>query len=406
MNYLNTLKISLSALNRNKFRSFLTMLGIIIGVGSVIAMLAIGQGSKKSIQEQMSDMGTNLIMAMPGGDFHGGVRMSRDDAQNMQLSDLEVIREECDAITAVSPEVRSSGQLVYGNLNWPSSIYGVNGDFLEIRKYKLEIGRLFSEREITTYAKVCIIGQTVLENLFEEGENPLGKTLRFNNTPFKVIGVLSERGENGMGQDMDDLMLAPYTAVMKRILSIDYINGIMCSAASEEVNDLAMQQLANALRKAHRIGPDDEDDFRIMSQSELVSTFTSVSDMMTVLLGVIAGISLLVGGIGIMNIMFVSVTERTREIGLRLSVGGRERDIMMQFLVESILLSVLGGILGILLGILATRVVGTVAGWPVVILPPAVILSFIVCTAIGIFFGWYPARKAAGLNPIDALRYE
>lgn len=406
MNYLNTLKISLSALNRNKFRTFLTMLGIIIGVGSVIAMLAIGQGSKKSIQDQMSDMGTNLIMAMPGSEMRGGVRMGNDDAQSMNLSDLEVIRNECDAISAVSPEVRSSGQLVKGNLNWPSSIYGVNGDFLEIRKYNLEKGRLFSDREIQTYAKVCIIGQTLLENLFEAGENPLGKSIRFNNIPFKVIGVLAERGENGMGQDMDDLMLAPYTAVMKRILAIDHINGIMCSAASEEVNDLAMQQLADALRKAHKIGPGEDDDFRIMSQSELVSTFTSVSDMMTVLLGAIAGISLLVGGIGIMNIMFVSVTERTREIGLRLSVGGRERDIMLQFLVESILISILGGALGILLGILATRVVGSVAGWPVVIMPPAVILSFLVCTAIGVFFGWYPARKAAGLNPIDALRYE
>ncbi len=406
MNYLNTLKISLSALNRNKFRTFLTMLGIIIGVGSVIAMLAIGQGSKKSIQDQMSEMGTNLIMAMPGSEMRGGVRMGNDDAQSMKLSDLDVIRQECDAITAVSPEVRSSGQLVNGNLNWPSSIYGVNGDFLEIRKYKLESGRLFSDREIQTYAKVCIIGQTLLENLFEEGENPLGKSIRFNNIPFKVIGVLAERGENGMGQDMDDLMLAPYTAVMKRILSIDYINGIMCSAASEEQNELAMQQLADALRKAHKIGPSDEDDFRIMSQSELVSTFTSISDMMTVLLGAIAGISLLVGGIGIMNIMFVSVTERTREIGLRLSVGGRERDIMMQFLVESILISILGGALGILLGILATKVVGSVAGWPVVVMTQAVVLAFVVCTIIGVFFGWYPAKKAAGLNPIDALRYE
>jgi putative ABC transport system permease protein len=406
MNYLNTLKISLSALNRNKFRTFLTMLGIIIGVGSVIAMLAIGQGSKKSIQDQMSDMGTNLIMAMPGSEFRGGVRMGNSDAQSMKMSDLDVIRQECNAISAVSPEVRSSGQLVNGNLNWPSSIYGVNADFLEIRKYKLESGRLFSEREIKTYAKVCIIGQTLVENLFGEGENPLGKNIRFNNIPFKVIGVLAERGENGMGQDMDDLMLAPYTAVMKRILSIDYINGIMCSAASEEQNELAMQQLADALRKAHKIGPGDEDDFRIMSQSELVSTFTSISDMMTVLLGAIAGISLLVGGIGIMNIMFVSVTERTREIGLRLSVGGKERDIMMQFLVESILISILGGALGILLGILATKVVGSVAGWPVVVMTQAVVLAFVVCTIIGVFFGWYPAKKAAGLNPIDALRYE
>ena len=406
MNYTNTFKIALNALRRNKFRAFLTMLGIIIGVASVIAMLAIGQGSKKSIQDQMSDMGTNLIFAMPGSEQRGGVHMGNSDAQSMKLSDLEAVERECPAISAVSPEVRSSGQMVYGNKNWPSSVYGVNENYLNIRKYKLATGRIFSEKEVKTYAKVCLIGQTLIENLFEDGTNPIGQTIRFNNIPFKVIGVLEEKGENGMGQDQDDLMLAPYTTVQKRILSITHIQGIFASAAAEDLNDLAIEQLTETLRRTHRIKPDEEDDFRVMSQSELVQTFTSISDVLTALLGAIAGISLLVGGIGIMNIMYVSVTERTKEIGLRLSVGGRSNDILMQFLVESILLSVAGGAIGILLGIAATQLVASIMNWPVVIMTSAVLFAFLVCSAIGIFFGWYPARKAANLNPIDALRYE
>lgn len=406
MNYTNTLKIAMNALRRNKFRAFLTMLGIIIGVASVIAMLAIGQGSKESIQNQMSDMGTNLIFAMPGSEQRGGVRMGNSDAQSMKLSDIEAIERECPAISAVSPQVSSAGQLVYGNQNWPSSVYGVNAQYLDIRKYKLESGRIFSDREIKTYAKVCIIGQTIIENLFGNGNDPIGQTIRFNNIPFKVIGILEEKGENGMGQDQDDLMLSPYTTVQKRILSITHIQGIFASAAAEDLNELAIEQLSETLRRTHKIKENEEDDFRVMSQSELVQTFTSISDMMTALLGAISGISLLVGGIGIMNIMYVSVTERTKEIGLRLSVGGRGNDIMMQFLVESILLSVAGGILGILLGILSTYLVASFMNWPVVIMTSAVLFSFLVCSAIGIFFGWYPARKAASLNPIDALRYE
>ncbi len=406
MNYSNTIKIAFNALKRNKFRAFLTMLGIIIGVASVIAMLAIGQGSKQSIQDQMSDMGTNLIFAVPGSEQRGGVRMGNSDAQNMKLSDVEAIIKDCPAISAVSPEVRTSGQVIYGNQNWPTSIYGVNDQFLGIRKYTLASGRLFTGYEIQTYAKVCFIGQTVVENLFPNGENPIGQTIRFGNVPFKVIGVLSDKGENGMGQDQDDLIVAPYTTVMKRILTQTHINAIMASAASEDLNDLAIEQLTASLRKSHKIREGEDDDFRVMSQSELVQTFTSISDILTVLLGAIAGISLLVGGIGIMNIMFVSVTERTKEIGLRLSVGGRESDIMLQFLVESIMLSVTGGVIGILLGVLITQLVGSLMSWPVVIMSSSVIVSFLVCTAIGIFFGWYPARKAASLNPIDAVRYE
>lgn len=406
MNYSNTLKIATNALRRNKFRAFLTMLGIIIGVASVIAMLAIGQGSKKSIQDQMSDMGTNLIMVMPDSEQRGGVQMAGSNTQSLYLSDVEAIAENCPAISAVSPQVVSGGQLVYGNNNWPSSVYGVNEKYLDIRKYELASGRVFSEKEVKSYAKVGLIGQTIVENLFPDGSNPIGQTIRFNNIPFKVIGVLKDKGENGMGQDQDDLMLTPHTTVQKRILSITHIQGIFASAATEALNDLAIDQLSETLRHTHKIKDGQPDDFRVMSQSELVQTFTSISDMMTTLLGAIAGISLLVGGIGIMNIMYVSVTERTKEIGLRLSVGGKGYDIMMQFLVESVLLCISGGAIGILLGILTTYLVSSVMNWPVVVMTSAVVFSFLVCSGIGIFFGWYPARKAAGLNPIDALRYE
>ncbi|MGE4586575.1 MAG: ABC transporter permease [Mangrovibacterium sp.] len=406
MNYSNTIKIALNALKRNKFRSFLTMLGIIIGVASVIAMLAIGQGSKKSIQDQMSSMGTNMLFAMPGSERRGGVQMSREDMQTMKLEDVDAIREQCTAISAVSPGVSSSGQVVYGNNNWPTTIYGVDNSYLGIRKYEVSEGRNFTRKEIRTFAKVCLIGQTLVENLFPDGASPIGQTIRFGSIPLKVIGVLEEKGQNSMGQDQDDLMLAPYTCVQKRILAITHIHSIYTSAASEELNELAIDQLTETLRRQHKIRDEEEDDFRIMSQSEMVQTFSSISDVMTILLGAIAGISLLVGGIGIMNIMYVSVTERTREIGLRLSIGGRGSDILTQFLIESILLSVVGGIIGILLGIVSSRMVTTFLNWPVVILPLSVVFSFVVCTLIGVFFGWYPARKAAGLNPIDALRYE
>lgn len=405
MNYTNSVKIALNALKRNKFRAFLTMLGIIIGVASVIVMLAIGQGSKKSIQDQMSSMGTNLIFAMPGSEQRGGVQMGNSDAQSMTLSDVTAIEKDCPAISDVTPQVRASGQAVVGNQNWPTSIYGVNNKYLNIRKYTIASGRNFSDREIQTYAKVCLLGQTVIENLFGKTD-PIGQTVRFRNIPLRVIGVLDAKGENGMGQDQDDLIIAPYTTVQKRVLSITYIQGIFASAASESQNDAAIEQITESLRKSHKLKEGEADDFQVRSQSELVQTFSSISDIMTALLGAISGISLLVGGIGIMNIMYVSVTERTREIGLRLSVGGRENDILLQFLIESILLSAFGGIIGITLGIAATQITASIMSWPVVITPISVLMSFLVCSAIGIFFGWYPARKAASLNPIDALRYE
>ena len=405
MNYINSVKIALNALKRNKFRAFLTMLGIIIGVASVIVMLAIGQGSKKSIQDQMSGMGTNLIFVMPGAEQKGGVRMGFSDAQNLKLSDLDGVEKNCPAISGVSPEVRSSGQAVVGNQNWPTSIYGVNNKYFNIRKYTIGSGRSFTENEILTYAKVCLVGKTIVKNLFPKTD-PIGQTIRFKSIPLLIIGVLGEKGENGMGQDQDDLIMAPFTTVQKRILAITYIQSIATSAASEELNNTAIAQITESIRKSHKLKTGDADDFQVRSQSEMVQMFSSISDIMTLLLGAISGISLLVGGIGIMNIMYVSVTERTREIGLRLSVGGRGNDILMQFLIESILLSVFGGIIGISLGIATTSVTASIMSWPVVITPASVIMAFLVCTVIGVFFGWYPARKAASLNPIDALRYE
>jgi putative ABC transport system permease protein len=406
MNYSNTIKISVNALKRNKFRSFLTMLGIIIGVASVIVMLAIGQGSKKSIRDQMSSMGTNLIMVMPASQQRGGVMLGNSSAQNMTLNDITAIEKECPAISDVSPEVRSSGQAVVGNSNWPTSTYGVNNKYFSIRKYSIKTGRSFTDTEIQNYAKVCLVGQTIVEKLFEGKTDVIGQTVRFKGIPLTIIGVLSEKGENGMGQDQDDLIIAPYTTVQKRILAITYIQSIFASAVSEEKNNDAIDQVTASLRKTHKLKDGETDDFQVRSQAEMVQTFSSISDVLTILLGAIAGISLLVGGIGIMNIMYVSVTERTREIGLRLSVGGRATDIMMQFLIESILLSVLGGIIGISLGVAATSVAASLMNWPTVIMPASVVMSFLVCSAIGIFFGWYPARKASNLNPIDALRYE
>ncbi len=406
MNYINLLKIAKNALLRNKFRAFLTMLGIIIGVASVITMLAIGQGSKQSIRSQISTMGSNMIFIMPGSEQRGGVMMGNSNAQNMKISDVEALKNNVTNIIAISPELRASGQAVFGNSNWPTTIYGGNHQYLDIKSLKLESGRMFNESEIKTMAKVCIVGQTVVENLFGKGVDPIGQSIRFKNIPFKVIGVLADKGENAMGQDQDDLMLAPYSTVQRRILAVDYIQSIQMSAVSEEKSDEAITEITAVMRKKHKIKDGDDSDFRVMSQAELVKTISSVSDIMTALLGAIAGISLLVGGIGIMNIMYVSVTERTREIGLRMSIGGKGRDILLQFLIESTLLSVIGGIIGILLGYLASSIVGSIMGWPTLIMTQSVVASFLVCSAIGIFFGWYPARKAASLNPIDALRYE
>ncbi len=405
MNIINLLKIALKALNNNKLRCFLTMLGIIIGVGAVITMLAIGQGSKDSIRAQISEMGSNMIMIHPGNMQRGGVRQSADDNQTLEVSDYEALRL-VPGIAAISPSVNSGGQFINGNNNYPSTIYGVNPDYLDIRKLKIKEGTVFTEQDIKQAAKVCVLGRTVVNNLFPDGTDPLGRVVRFGTIPFTVIGVLESKGTNSMGMDQDDVVLAPYTTVMKRILAIDYLQGIFASAVDENETDDVIDEITGTLRLRHKLADGVPDDFTIRSQQELSEMMNSTSDMMTVLLACIAGISLLVGGIGIMNIMYVSVTERTREIGLRMSIGARGIDILSQFLIEAVIISVTGGLIGILLGFLATWLVNLIAGWPVAIQLYSVGLSFAVCTVTGVFFGWYPAKKASSLDPIEAIRYE
>ena len=396
MNGTNLFKIALRALANNKLRAFLTMLGIIIGVASVIAMLAIGQGSKRSIQQQISEMGSNMIMIHPGAEMRGGVRQDPSSMQTLKLENYEKLHEECIYLAAISPNVSSSGQLIAGSNNYPSSVTGCSNDYLEIRQLTVEQGEKFSDNDIRTAAKVCVIGKTIVDNLFPDGTDPIGKIIRCNKIPLRVIGVLKSKGYNSMGQDQDDIVLAPYTTVMKRLLAQTYLSGIFASALT----------ITTILRREHKLKASDEDDFTIRTQQELSSMLNTTTDLMTTLLACIAGISLVVGGIGIMNIMYVSVTERTREIGLRMSVGARGIDILSQFLIESILISITGGLIGVILGCGASFVIKAVAHWPVFIQPWSVLLSFAVCTLTGVFFGWYPAKKAADLDPIEALRYE
>ncbi len=406
MNLTNLFKIALRALANNKMRGFLTMLGIIIGVASVITMLAIGQGSKKSIQAEISEMGSNMIMIQPGGDIRGGVRQEASSMETLKLQDYQNIVDETRYVAAVSPSVNSSGQVIYGANNAPTTIYGISPDYMEIRRYKVEDGEMFTEQDIAVAAKVCVVGKTVVDNLFPGGENPVGKVIRFQKLPFKIVGVLESKGYNSMGMDQDDLILAPYTTIQKKVLAITHLQGITCSALKEEYTEQAIDEITEILRRNHKLKAGEEDDFTIRSQQELSSMLTSTTDMMTVLLAAVAGISLLVGGIGIMNIMYVSVTERTREIGLRMSIGAKGIDILSQFLIESILISVTGGLIGVIFGVGSAIVVNQVAHFPIYIQPWSVLLSFLVCTATGIFFGWYPAKKAAQLDPIEAIRYE
>lgn len=412
MNYTNLFKIALRAIAANKTRSFLTALGIIIGIGSVITMLAVGQGTKQSIQANIAEMGSNMIMIHPGADRRGGVRQDASSMETLKMTDYEAIRDECKYIKGISPVVTKSGQFIYGNENTPSTIYGVNQEYLDIRQLSVADGEMFTDGEIKSSAKVCILGQTVVDNLFPDGSDPIGKVVRFNSIPFRVIGVLKKKGYNSMGMDQDDLVLAPYTSVMKRLLAQTYLGSIQCSAITEGATDKATAEITEILRRNHKLHDAtenteaDEDDFNIRSQEELASMMNSTTNMLTILLGCVAGISLIVGGIGIMNIMYVSVTERTREIGLRMSVGARGIDILNQFLIEAILLSVTGGIIGVLIGISASYAIKMLAHWPIAIQAWTIVMSFAVCTFTGVFFGWYPAKKAAQLDPIEALRYE
>ena len=412
MNYQNLFKIAIRAIAANKMRSFLTALGIIIGIAAVITMLAIGQGSKASIKANIAEMGSNMIMISPGADMRGGVRQDASSMETLKQADYQSIKDECNYISAISPTVNSSGQWIYGKNNSQSSIYGVNQDYLSIRQLKVADGEMFTDTDIKAASKVCILGQTVVDYLFPDGSDPIGKVVRFNSIPFRVIGVLKKKGYNSMGMDQDDLVLAPYTTVMKRIMAQTYLGGIVCSAITEEASQPAQDQITEILRRNHKLKDAtdtteaDEDDFNIRSQEEISSMMNSTMSTITILLGSVAGISLLVGGIGIMNIMYVSVTERTREIGLRMSVGARGIDILNQFLIEAILLSVTGGIIGVILGVSLSLSLSSFFHIATQIEPWSIIMSFAVCTFTGVFFGWYPAKKAARLDPIEAIRYE
>lgn len=412
MNYQNLFKIAIRAIAANKMRFFLTALGIIIGIAAVITMLAIGQGSKASIKANIAEMGSNMIMISPGADMRGGVRQDASSMETLKQADYQSIKDECNYISAISPTVNSSGQWIYGNNNTQSSIYGVNQDYLSIRQLKVADGEMFTDTDIKAASKVCILGQTVVDYLFPDGSDPIGKVVRFNSIPFRVIGVLKKKGYNSMGMDQDDLVLAPYTTVMKRIMAQTYLGGIVCSAITEEASQPAQDQITEILRRNHKLKDAtdtteaDEDDFNIRSQEEISSMMNSTMSTITILLGFVAGISLLVGGIGIMNIMYVSVTERTREIGLRMSVGARGIDILNQFLIEAILLSVTGGIIGVILRVSLSLSLNYFFHIATQIEPWSIIMSFAVCTFTGVFFGWYPAKKAARLAPIEAIRYE
>ncbi|MBU2938520.1 ABC transporter permease [Lacinutrix sp. C3R15] len=406
MRLYNLFKIATKAIVLNKTRTLLTMLGIIIGVASVIAMLAIGEGSKESIRTTISAMGSNMITIRPGADDRGPARGSGGDVQTLTLADYQEIKEQTDLLSYITPVVNGGGQVINGSNNWPSTIYGVNPEYLNIKVVGLQSGSMFTDAEVKSASKVALIGQTVVDNVFPDGQEPVGQMIRFDNIPFKVIGVLEEKGENTFGQDQDDVVIAPFTTVQKRILAIDYLNQIMASAISEDDAPEAVEQVTAILREQHKLMDSEEDDFTVRSMEELISTFSSTSEMLTVLLVAVASISLLIGGIGIMNIMYVSVKERTKEIGLRMAVGGKGSDILMQFLIEAILISITGGVLGVILGLGATVFIEKFLNWPTSVALYSIVISFAVCAITGIFFGWYPARKASALDPITALRYE
>ena len=406
MDILNLLSISYKALLRNKTRSFLSMLGIVIGIAAVIAVVDLGEGLTKNTANQLSDMGTNLIMVMRANQRRGGVSMGSGNVQSLKLKDCELIAKNAKNVSKVSPLVTSGGQLVNGSKNWSGTAYGGSPDYLDIRKYEIATGVNFTDEDVKTYAKVGLIGQTIVENLFDSGEDPIGKSIRIGNMPFKVIGTLKEKGENGMGMDQDDIVIMPYSTVQKRMLGIDFIHQIMCSAKSEDVADAAVAEIEEILRESHNISPNAEDDFEVRTQQEMLEMMTSVTGTITTVLVAIALISLMVGVIGIMNIMYVTVTERTKEIGLRMSIGARNALILMQFLTESMILSVIGGIFGMLLGILLSYLAATIMSLPFVVNPLWMFISFVACAVLGLIAGFFPALKASRTDPINALRYE
>ena len=406
MNILNLFKVSLRAIASNKMRSFLSMLGIIIGVAAVIIMMAIGQGSKESIRAELSTMGTNLLTIRPGADMRGGVRQDPSAMQTLKMADYERIMREKKYVTNVSPEVTSSGQAIFGNNNTTTTIYGEAPEYLDIRLWTIEEGECFNEEDINKAAKKVIIGHTIVTELFGDGVDPIGKTIRFKNIPMTVIGVLKSKGYNSWGMDQDNVMIAPYTTVMKRIAAQTWFSSIICSAVTEEMSDAAIEELTQILRDNHKLKGDAADDFNIRSQAEMMETMSSTMDTVTLILVVAAAFSLLVAGIGIMNIMLVSVTERTKEIGLRMAVGATGPVISLQFLIESVLISVTGGLLGILVGCTASEFAVPAFGIPSSVPAWSIYVSFLVCVFLGVFFGYIPAQKAANMDPIEAIRHE
>jgi len=407
MNMLLTFRVAIRALGRNKLRSSLTMLGIIIGVGAVIANLAIGQGASAQIQAQIANLGNNMLYVMSGSMNTGGMRGGAGTSQTLIPEDADAIERECPAVRAVSPGVRANGQLVFGNQNWiaSSQIQGTNEKFPDIRLWPVANGDFFTEGDVRTAARVCVVGKTVADNLFS-GSDPVGLTMRIRNLPFRVIGILSTKGQNQYGQDQDDTVIVPYTTVQKKMLSQTHINQIMVSAISPSATFTAEKQITELLRQRHKLGPNQENDFFVRNLTDVAEAADQSSKIFINLLASIASVSLLVGGIGIMNIMLVSVTERTREIGIRMAIGARSAAIRRQFLIESVTLSVVGGVFGILMGVGASITISKTLGWPTLISPISIVASVIFSMLVGVAFGYYPARKAAGLDPIDALRYE
>ena len=404
MNISNLFKVSLKAVANNKMRSFLSMLGIIIGVAAVIIMMSIGQGSKESIRQELSTMGTNLLTIRPGADMRGGVRQDPSAMRTLKMADYERIMREKKFVTKVSPEVTASGQAIYGNNNTNASMYGESIDYLDIKQWPVEQGDCFTEEDIRKAAKVCVVGATIVKELFN-GHDPIGKTIRFKSIPMRVIGVLKSKGYNSWGMDQDNVIIAPYTTVMKRIVAQTYFSSIVCSALTEELSDAAIEELTQMLRDNHKLKGEAADDFTIRSQAEMMETMSSTMDTVTLILVVAAAFSLLVAGIGIMNIMLVSVTERTKEIGLRMAVGATGPVISLQFLIESVLISVTGGLIGILVGCSASAGLAIV-GMPSSVPAWSIYVSFLVCVFIGVLFGYIPAQKAANMDPIEAIRHE
>lgn len=405
MGFFDVIEIAFISLSRNKMRSFLTMLGIIIGVGAVIAMMAVGNGAQKNIKDQIASLGTNVILIFPGSTNQQGVRTGLGSATSLTDQDIEAIRTQCPSVALVTPSLRTGAQIVYQEMNWRTGVMGVTPEYFEIRSWPVSSGQYFTDADVRGATKVCVVGQTIVDNLFK-GDDPVGKVIRIKKMPFKVVGVLAVKGQSAQGSDQDDIIVAPATTVQKKLMGQFFFGSLLASAISEERMNDAIQQITEVLRVQHKLQPWDENDFTVRSQTEIANAAQSTSQVLTVLLASIASISLIVGGIGIMNIMLVSVTERTKEIGIRMSVGATGGNILSQFLIEAITLSLLGGLLGVTLGIITSNLISKIAGWTTLVSPESIALAFLFSAAVGIFFGFYPARKAAQLNPIEALRYE